>query len=189
MMTIESYFSEYPEPYKSKAFSNRSRRDCRNGFTKYAHDHAQALLKAFKWSLSPEGSTFWSNFYECLKQGKIMLNLPSHKPFYDPEPVVIPVFHHESKRVMQLYNDLMQGKLVPARNPGETHMSLYVNMLRKKGIPVRDKRIRDIRDSTDRMHIKVFYLEPEYISEQSGLQQLSIFNPNPDPDGQESIEQ
>jgi hypothetical protein len=187
MKTIESYFSEYPEPYKSKAFSNRSRRDCRNGFTKYAHDHAQALLKAFKWSLSPEGSTFWFSFYECLKQGKMILNLPPHKPFYDTEPVMIPVFHHDSKRVMQVYNDLMQGKQVPARSPGESHMSYYVNILRKKGIPVQDKRIRDIRDSTDRMSIKVFYFEPEYISEQSGLQQLSIFNSHPD--GQESSEQ
>jgi hypothetical protein len=59
--TVKEWLSELPEPYKARALANL----CREGANKHAatmlrdsmHD---ALVVAFMWAVSPEGSEFWT---------------------------------------------------------------------------------------------------------------------------------
>jgi hypothetical protein len=171
MRAIESYLRELPEPYRTVALRNRSSTVCRHRYTRYAEDHAQAILKAFNWNTASENPTYWSNLHENLKQRNIRLNIVSQPLTPLTAPLNVPKFQSSSKRAVQVYNDLMEGKELPARTVGESHMSIYVNMLRKHGIPVLEKRVRDIKGPDDKIEFKVFYLDPDYIGEHGGLQQ------------------
>lgn len=168
MRTIESYLRELPEPYRTVALRNRSSTVCRHGYTRYAENHAQAILKAFNWNTASETPTYWWILYENLRQGLVSLKKPLET---DVPSLPTPAFYHPSNRVMEVYADLMAGKQLPARSPGNSHMSLYVNMLRKHGIPVLEKRVRDIKGPSEKIEFKVFYLDPDYIGEHGGLQQ------------------
>lgn len=167
-VSIELLLLDLPAPYRTAALKNRGSNECKHPYTRFAEDHAQAVLKAFNWKATPEQAPFWAQFYESLRAGNV--DLESRNRISEDSSV--PHMSRDrficgnSRKLQEVYDELMTGEMLIARSGSGTHTSDYVRQLIDRGVPVMNKFIKDPGSMGDRHKYKVYYLDQDYIESQ-----------------------
>jgi hypothetical protein len=157
MRKIEEYLAELPLKYRLIALTNRKRKDCGHTTTKYAQDHAQAVLKGFIWKNTPQGVIFWAKVYDALRSKTLLPTV------IDPTSNLVRPYEKESlsssQKELQIIERLCAGEEIPAVGD-VVNMHIHVKKLRLHGMDVRSKHIADPRYLKRRFK-KVYYLHIE----------------------------
>lgn len=157
MKKIEEWLSELPVQYRTIALAARSRKDSMHFTTKFAEDHAQALVKAFNWKVTSQGATFWANVYDGLKTQRILPTV------IDPKEPLVQSNYKEPRgrpgREIEILDRLQNGEHILAQGD-VSNMSRYARNLREKGIDVRSMQIRNTENS-EYWYRKIYYLHVE----------------------------
>ena len=68
MKTIEQWFNELPEPYRSQALENTLNQFGKKRLKVHKLNIREALSSGFIWNDTPkkQGHNYWYNFYETL---------------------------------------------------------------------------------------------------------------------------
>ena len=157
MRKIEEFFAELPMKYRLIALSNRERKDCRHLTTKFAEDHAQAIVKGFNWKMTAQGSTFWAHVYDGLQTQRILPTV------IDPKEPLVQSNYKEPRgrpsRETEVHDRLRNGEQILAQGD-VSNMSRHAKNLRAKGVDVRSTYIRNTENS-EYWYRKVYYLHVE----------------------------
>ena len=67
---IKDWLEELPEPHKTQALTNYTLGYSNTRSSGMAGSKYEAIDFAFWWRASPEGESYWSNFYEDLENAE-----------------------------------------------------------------------------------------------------------------------